>query len=126
MDACYEDCKLDEAQPGLCNINCTTDKICGMPVRMSYGQFLDFQVEMLAAKSNISPKASQRPQNTNSLPPQPQALPGPRRHGPQNRLPGVPAKPAAGRPGAASAETRADGNRGWPRLSWPQLGWPRF
>jgi hypothetical protein len=43
MDACYEDCRIDEVQPGTCNLSCTTDKICGMPVQLSYGQFLDFR-----------------------------------------------------------------------------------
>src|SRR5262249_41163186 len=38
MDACYDSCKPGEAQPGACNLSCTTDKICGFPVRLSYGQ----------------------------------------------------------------------------------------
>jgi hypothetical protein len=126
MDACYEACKPGEAQPGVCNSNCTTDKICGMPIRMSYGQFLDFQVEMLAVNTNIFSKTSQRPQKLESSPAQPQALPEPRRRPHQNRLPGAQAKPAAGRTGAVPAETGAAGNDGWPHLSWPQLSWPRF
>jgi hypothetical protein len=125
MDACYEDCKPSEAEPGMCNLNCTTDKICGMPLRMSYGQFLDLQVEMLAVNANNFSKASQGPQNAKILPAQPQASLGPRRRSNHHRPPGAQPKPAAGRPGAASAETGEAGNGGW-RLSWPQLNWPRF
>jgi hypothetical protein len=126
MDICYEDCKPGEAQPGLCNLSCTTDKICGMPLRMSYGQFLDFQVEMLAAKAKNFPEAAQHPQNAKTSPAQPQALPDPRRRAPPHRMPAAQAKPAAGRSGAGSAETGAAENSAWPRLSWPQLSWPRF
>jgi hypothetical protein len=126
MDACYEACKPGEAQPGACNLDCTTDKICGMPVRMSYGQFLDFQVEMLAANTNIFSKATQHPQDANSSPARSVVLPEPKRRPHQNRLPGAQARPASGRPGAAPAETGAAGNSGWPHLSLPQLSWPRF
>jgi hypothetical protein len=126
MDACYEDCKLGEAQPETCNLSCTTDKICGMPVRLSYGQFLDFQVEMLAANANISPKTSQHPQNANSFGAQSITLPEPKRRPQHNRSPGVRAKPASGRPGGGSAETEAAGSSGWLNLSWPQINWPHF
>jgi hypothetical protein len=108
MDACYEDCKPGEAQPGACNLSCTTDKICGLPIRLSYGQFLDFQVEMLAA-------------NANRLPEQQKALPESRRRPQHHRLPGAKAKPAAGQPGAVPAETGAAGNRSWPHFSWPRF-----
>jgi hypothetical protein len=126
MDACYEACKPGEAQPGSCNLDCTTDKICGMPVRMSYGQFLDFQVEMLAANTNIFSKTTQYPQDANSLPAQSVVLPEPKRRPHQNRLHGAQTKSAPGRSGAAPAETGASGNGGWPHLSLPQLSWPRF
>jgi hypothetical protein len=120
MDACYDDCKPGEVQPGVCNLNCTTDKICGMPLRMSYGEFLDFQVEMLAANRDDPP------QNAKSLPAQPQALPGHKRRPHHNRVPGAPAKPPADRPAAVSAGTGAPSNNGLPRLNLPQLSWPRF
>jgi len=126
MDACYENCKLAEAQPGSCNLSCTTDKICGVPVRMSYGQFLDFQVEMLAANANISTEASQSPQNAKSLPEQPVVLPEPKRRPQHNRPPNIRAKPASGRPGGGSAQTGSSGNSGWPHISWPQIDWPHF
>jgi hypothetical protein len=124
MDACYENCKPGETQPGACNLSCTTDKICGMPVRLSYGQFLDFQVEMLATKTNNLAKAS--PQNANSSPVQAKALPERKPRAQQNRSPGTQTKPAPRRPGAASAETGAAESGGWPHLTWPQLSWPRF
>src|SRR5262249_35107627 len=119
MDTCYEDCKHKEAQPEYCNLNCTTDKICGMPMRMSYGQFLDLQVEMLAAKAKSFPKASERPQNANNLPAQPGVSPGPRRRAHDNRHPSGRPRPATGQPAAVSAETQAAGNSGWPHLSLP-------
>jgi hypothetical protein len=126
MDACYDGCKPGETQPGTCNLSCTTDKICGMPVRLSYGQFLDFQVEMLAANANISPKTSQRPQNADSLSAPSIALPEPKRRPHQDRLPGAKTKPAPRQAGAGSGETGAAGNSGWPHLSWPQLSWPQL
>jgi hypothetical protein len=126
MDACYEGCKPGESQPGACNLSCTTDKICGTPVRLSYGQFLDFQVEMLAANTSNFSKTSQPPQNANSLAAQAGALPEPKRRPPPNRPPGIRIKPAAGRPGAVPAETGVAGNSGWLHLSWPQFNWPHF
>jgi hypothetical protein len=124
MDACYENCKPGETQPGTCNLSCTTDKICGMPVRLSYGQFLDFQVEMLATNTYNFAKTSQ--QNANSSPAQAKALPERKPRAQQNRSPGTQTKPASGRPSAASAGTGAAGNGGWPHLTWPQLSWPPF
>jgi hypothetical protein len=120
-DACYEDCKLSEVQPGSCNLSCTTDRICGIPVRMSYGQFLDFQVEMLAASANISPKAGPPPQHATSSPTQPVISPTPKRRLQQNRPHGVRARPAIGRPAGGSAETGPAGNGGWPQINWPRF-----
>jgi hypothetical protein len=126
MDACYEACKLKEVQPGSCNLSCTTDRICGMPVRLSYGQFLDFQVEMLSANANIFPNATQRSQNANGSAAQLEALPEPKRRSRPNRLPGARTKPGARRPRAVPAETGTAENSGWPHLSWPQFSWPHF
>ena len=118
MDACYEDCKLSEVQPGSCNLSCTTDRICGIPVRMPYGQFLDFQVEMLATDANISPKASPLP---TSSPTQPVISPAPKRRLQHNRPHGVRARPAIGRPAGGSAETGPARNGGWPQINWPRF-----
>lgn len=51
MDACYVNCKREGAVPDICNRTCTTDWICAAPLRMTYGQYLDFQIEMLASNT---------------------------------------------------------------------------
>jgi len=72
MDDCYDGCKREGGAPGLCNKVCTTDRICAGPFSLDYGQFLDFQVEMLAAAPVTSvpaPAASPPPSSSPQSPP---------------------------------------------------------
>jgi len=48
MDSCYADCKGTGQTPDRCNLSCKTDGICSAPLSLNYGQFLEFQIEMLA------------------------------------------------------------------------------
>jgi hypothetical protein len=134
MDSCYEQCKAKGGEPNACNSTCTTDKICGMNIRIPYGQFLDFQIEMLAAQERERPEKSPAPQNaaprTNSHPERIvsfmgrlKALLGPRRTSQHTRL-AVPRTPQKSppRPGAATAPSQASAlaaNRDW--LNWSGL-----
>jgi hypothetical protein len=56
MDRCYEGCKVDGGRPEFCNSTCTTDRICAAPLKLNYGQFLDFQVEMMAIPGHSQPR----------------------------------------------------------------------
>ena len=56
MDRCYEGCKVDGGRPEFCNATCTTDRICSAPLKLNYGQFLDFQVEMMAVPGHSQPR----------------------------------------------------------------------
>lgn len=58
MDRCYEGCKVDGGRPEYCNSTCTTDRICSAPLKLNYGQFLDFQVEMMALPGHSQPKVA--------------------------------------------------------------------
>lgn len=58
MDRCYEGCKIEGGRPEFCNSACRTDHICSAPLALNYGQFLDFQVEMLALPGHSQPKVA--------------------------------------------------------------------
>jgi hypothetical protein len=58
MDRCYEGCKIEGGRPEFCNSACRTDQICSAPLALNYGQFLDFQVEMLALPGRSQPKVA--------------------------------------------------------------------
>jgi hypothetical protein len=50
LGVCYDSCKSRGTAPGLCDIQCTTDR-CGLPWRESYGAFLDRRIEENAART---------------------------------------------------------------------------
>ncbi len=52
LDACYSKCKVKE-EGSRCNTSCSTDLVCGSSIRLTYGQFLEFQLELLAAESPL-------------------------------------------------------------------------
>jgi hypothetical protein len=133
MDDCYEQCKAKGGQPNDCNSTCTTDKICGMNIRIPYGQFLDFQIEMLAAQDkeraekspapqDAAPRSNPHPQHIVSFMGRLKALLGPGDTSQHTHLSGprTPQKSPPGHAPAASSQAASfTANRDW--LNWSGL-----
>jgi hypothetical protein len=50
MDHCYDSCKAAGTAPSQCNQLCTADTQCGWDSKQTYGEYLDQQIEALAAR----------------------------------------------------------------------------
>ncbi len=51
MDRCYRECKAGGSGPSHCNQTCTTDKQCNWSISQTYGDYLEQEIEALAAGS---------------------------------------------------------------------------
>ena len=57
MDRCYDSCKAGGAAPSQCNRTCTVDTQCGGGSKLTYGEYIDQQIEALAANPVALAKA---------------------------------------------------------------------
>jgi hypothetical protein len=57
MDHCYDSCKAGGTAPSQCNRTCTVDTQCGGDSKQTYGEYLDQQIEALAANPAVTAKA---------------------------------------------------------------------
>jgi hypothetical protein len=57
MDRCYDSCEAGGTAPSQCNRTCTVGTQCGGGSKQTYGEYIDQQIEALAANPAVIAKA---------------------------------------------------------------------